>query len=163
MTVDMIDLRDIAVAQMKTAIETVQSNVSLLDIGVVLISIGVLAALNAIWKDWRRKKGYRMVLRDRNDKAHALLLQIITDGLQDAECAGKISYKEVNALYAEMSKKLGLHDLIPKQRVAKITKEELKRKRFGEGGRQKYEDWKRSRLPKKFIEQVGKYKFRKSA
>lgn len=164
MTVDMIDLRDQAITQMKAAIETVQSNVSLLDVGVVLISVGVLAALNAIYKDWRKKKGYRMVLRDRNDKAHALLLQIIQDGLLDAECAGKISYKEVNALYAEMSKKLGLHDLIPKQRMVKITKEELKRKRFGKDGH-KYEEWKRARAKKvvKFAEYVGKYRLRKSA
>lgn len=159
MTVDMIDLRDQAITQMKEAVNSFQ-NITLLDVGVVCVAVGVLLALNAIWKDWRKKKGYRMVLRDRNDKVHALLLQIITDGLQDAECAGKISYKEVNALYAEMSKKLDLHDLIPKQRVAKITKEELKRKRFS---KQSYADWKQSRIPKKFIEQVGRYKFRKSA
>lgn len=159
MTVDIIDLRDQAITQMKEAANSFQ-NITLLDVGVVCVAVGVLLALNAIWKDWRKKKRYRMVLRDRNDKVHALLLQIITDGLQDAECAGKISYKEVNALYAEMSKKLDLHDLIPKQRVVKITKEELKRRRFS---KQSYADWKQSRIPKKFIEQVGRYKFRKSA
>lgn len=164
MTVDMIDLRDQAITQMKAAAETVQNNVSLLDVGVVLISVGVLAALNAVYKDWRKKKGYRMVLRDRNDKAHALLLDIINDGLFEAECAGKISTKEVNALYAEMSKKLGLHDLIPKQRMVKITKEELKRKRFGgEKKNSKFREWAEARTPKKFAEYVGKYKFRKAA
>lgn len=161
MTVDMIDLRDNAIAQMKEAAKAFQ-NISLLDVGVVLVTVGVLLALNAVFQDWRKKKGYRMVLRDRNDKAHALLTEIIQDGLLDAECAGKISYKEVNALYAEMSRKLGLHDLIPKQRMVKITKEALKRKRFGKDGI-KYEEWKRSRMPKKFAEYVGSYKFRKSA
>lgn len=163
MTVDMIDLRDNAFAQIKEAANAFQ-HITLLDVGVVLFGVGVLLGLNAIWKDWRKKKGYRMVLRDRNDKAHALLLEIITDGLQDAECAGKLSYKEVNALYAELSKKLGLHDLIPKQRVVKITKEELKRKRFGgNDGNGRYEAWKRSKIPQKFAEYVGKYKFRKAA
>lgn len=161
MTVDLIDLRDQTITQLKEVAKAYQ-NFTLLDVGVVLITVGTLLALRAIYLDWRKKKGYRMVLRDRNDKAHALLLEIITDGLQDAECAGKLSYKEVNALYAELSKKLGLHDLIPKQRVVKITKEELKRKRFGKMGID-YTAWKQSKMPKKFAEYIGKYKFRKAA
>lgn len=163
MTVDMLDMRDrvvdFTVSGAKEAAD-VFSRITLLDAGVILIIIGVLAGLNVILRDWRRKKGYRMVLRDRNDKAHALLTQIINDGLFEAECAGKISNKEVLDLYREMSKKLDLPDLVPKKHRLKIVKEELKRQRFGKID---YNAWKKSRMPKKFAEYVGSYKFRKSA
>lgn len=159
MTVDMIDLRDQAITQLKATASAFQ-NISLLDVGVTCVTIGVLLALRAIWLDWRKKKGYRMVLRDRNDKAHALLTQVINDGLFEAECAGKLSNKEVLALYKEMSSKLDLPDLVPKKHRLKIVKEELKRQRFGKID---YAAWKKARMPKKFAEYIGSYKFRKSA
>lgn len=159
MTVDMIDLRDQAITQLKVAANAFQ-HFTLLDVGVIFVTAGVLAALRAIFLDWRKKKGYRMVLRDRNDKTHALLTQIINDGLFEAECAGKLSNKEVLSLYKEMSSKLDLPDLVPKKHRLKIVKEELKRQRFGKID---YAAWKKSRLPKKFAEYVGSYKFRKSA
>lgn len=157
MTVDMLDMRnraiDYTVSSMKEAVDAFQ-HLSLLDVGVVLIGVGVLAGLNAVYQDWRKKKGYRMVLRDRNDKAHALLTQIINDGLFEAECANKISNKEVLDLYREMSKKLDLPDLVPKKHRLKIVKEELKRARFS---KQSYADWKKSRMPKKFSEVIGTF------
>ena len=174
MTVDMIELRDNAyngaVTQLKEAANAF-SHLTLLDVGVVFVGVGVLLGLNAIYKDWRakkaaiaeeerRQKGYRMVLRDRNDKAHALLTRVINDGLFEAECAGELSNKEVLELYKEMSAKLDLPDLVPKKHRLKIVKEELKRQRFGKID---YSAWKKSRLPKKFAEYVGSYKFRKSA
>jgi hypothetical protein len=159
MTVDMIDLRDQAVTQLKTVADGF-AHLTLLDVGVTCVTVGVLLALRAIWLDWRKKKGYRMVLRDRNDKTHALLTQIINDGLFEAECAGKISNKEVLDLYREMSRKLDLPDLVPKKARLKIVKEDLKRQRFGKID---YTSWKNSKMPKKFAEYIGKYKFRKAA
>ena len=161
MTVDMIELREQAFTQLKEAANAFQ-HITLLDVGVVCVTIGVLLGLNVVWKDWRKKKGYRMVLRDRNDKAHALLTRIINDGLFEAECAGEISNKEVLDLYREMSKKLDLPDLVPKKARLKIVKEDLKRKRFGEK-KIDYSAWKKSKMPKKFAEYIGSYKFRKSA
>ena len=165
MTVDMVDVRDrvvdFTVNGAKEAADAF-SRMTLLDVGMILIIIGVVAGLNVIWKDWRRKKGYRMVLRDRNDKAHALLTQIINDGLFEAECAGKISNKEVLELYREMSRKLDLPDLVPKKHRLKIVKEDLKRQRFGAMGID-YAAWKQSKMPKKFAEYIGNYRFRKSA
>jgi hypothetical protein len=132
MTVDLVDVRehvlDFIASHIKAAMDTFV-NFSLMEVGVILTVIGTIAGLNVIWHDWRKKKGYRMVLRDRNDKAHALLTQIINDGLFEAECAGKISTKEVLALYSEMSKKLDLPDLVPKQRRLKLVKAELKKLR----------------------------------
>jgi hypothetical protein len=161
MTVDMIDLRDQAITQLKEVGSAIQ-HITLLEVGVVCVTIGVLLALRAVWLDWRKKKGYRMVLRDRNDKAYALLTDIIGDGLFEAEHAGKISNKEARLLYKEISDKLGLHDLVPKQHRLKNTAEELKRKRFGKMGID-YAAWKKSRMPQKFAEYIGSYKFRKSA
>lgn len=163
MTVDIIDLRDQAITQLKEAAGAFQ-NITLLDVGVVLVTVGVLLGIHAIYLDWRNKKGYRMVLRDRNDKAHALLTRVINDGLFEAECAGEISNKEVLDLYREMSKKLDLPDLVPKKHRVKIVKEELKRMRFGgEKKNSKFREWAQARTPKKFAEYIGKYKFRKAA
>lgn len=128
-TVDLIEVRQEAVAYVlgtyEQAIKAFQ-NFNLLDVGVALIGVGTILALNAIYKDWRKKKGYRMVLRDRNDKSHAILTRVINDGLFEAECTGELSNKEVLALYQEMEKKLDLPDLVPKQKRLKIVKAELK-------------------------------------
>jgi len=170
MTVDMIDLRDQAITQFKAAASSFQ-NISLLDVGVTFLTVGILLGIRAIVIDWklkkaaiaeyeRKQKGYRMVLRDRNDKAHALLTRVINDGLFEAECAGELSNKEVLELYKEMSAKLDLPDLVPKKHRLKIVKEELKRQRFGKID---YAAWKKARMPKKFAEYIGTYKFRKSA
>ncbi len=175
MTVDMIELRDNAyngaVTQLKEAANAF-SHLTLLDVGVVFVGVGVLLALNAIWKDWRKKKGYRMVLRDRNDKAHALLTKIINDGLFEAECAGEISNKEVLDLYQEMSKKLDLPDLVPKQRRIKIVKAELKKLRNSDDPEIVKARAHKPKIPgglpevarrKKFAEYVGGFRLRKSA
>ena len=68
-----------------------------------------------------------MVRRDRNDKAHALLLDILTDGVLDAEVKGVLSRQEADQLFLELQQRLGLDDLIPKKRMQYIVKEGLKR------------------------------------
>jgi len=173
--VDMIEWRQsviVAVANGMYSIADAFQQMTLLDVGVVLISVGVLAGLRQLYIDWRKKKGYRMVLRDRNDKAHALLTRVINDGLFEAECAGEISNKEVLALYAEMSKKLDLPDLVPKKHRLKIVKAELKKLRNSKDPEIVKA---RSHVPKipggmpevirrkKFAEYVGKFRLRKSA
>lgn len=175
MTVDLIDLRQNIIVGAATGMHEAANafqRMTLLDVGVILISIGILAGLRQLFTDWRKKKGYRMVLRDRNDKAHALLTRIINDGLFEAECAGEISNKEVLSLYKEMSSKLDLPDLVPKKARLKIVKAELKKLRNS-----KNPDIVKARahvpnipggLPevirrKKFAEYVGKFNWRKSA
>lgn len=68
-----------------------------------------------------------MVRKDRNDKAHALLLDILTDGVLDAEVKGVLSTQEADQLFLELQQKLGLDDLIPKKRMQAIIKAGLKR------------------------------------
>jgi hypothetical protein len=123
-------------------------------VGLALATAGGVLALYALYKDWKKKKGYRMAVRERTTKEAELLGQIINDGLFEAECAGKISNQRVRALYAEMSKKLDLPDLVPKQHRLPILKEELKRKRIKEG-KLDIAQWKRTT----FSDTVGKFKF----
>lgn len=175
MTVDLVELRQQAtVAVVNVAYDMLDGfrQMSLLDAGVILFSVGVVLALRAIWKDWRKKKGYRMVLRDRNDKAHALLTRIINDGLFEAECAGEISNKEVLDLYREMSKKLDLPDLVPKKHRLKIVKAELKKLRNSTDPEIVKARSVKPKIPgglpqpvirQKFAEYVGKFRLRKSA
>lgn len=163
-TVDLIEVRQEAVVYVLGAYEQaikVFQNFNLLDVGVALVGVGTILALNAIYKDWRKKKGYRMVLRDRNDKTHAILTRVINDGLFEAECAGELSNQEVLQLYKEMEKKLDLPDLVPKKKRLKIVKADLKALRNSP----KYA--KRNKVPlipgdkplqiKKFSEKIGTF------
>jgi len=94
-------------------------------------SIFLLILLCGWWyRSYRKGRGLRMAIKDRNDKEHALLLDIIGDGLLEAEMAGKISRQRHRAICVELAKKLGLRDLVPKQMMLEVVKQELKKKRF---------------------------------
>lgn len=125
MVIDTVQVREAIASNLHEAAETF-SNLTLLDVGVALITVGGILALNEVWKSWRKKRGYRMVLRERKDKIDRLLSDIITDGLLTAETNGEISNQEANAKYAELASKLSLPDLIPPKRRAQIVKAEIK-------------------------------------
>lgn len=102
-----------------------------------LAVFGILAVGGLLYRGWIKRRGFRMIRKDRNDKIHALLLDILQDGILAAEVAQKISSQEVDALYTMLQKKLGLNDLVPKKRLLRIVKEDLKRtraKRIKAGG-----------------------------
>ena len=103
---------------------------SLGEIGGFLLALGVILAIGVELKRWVKRRGYRMVLKDRNDKIHALLLEIFQDGLDDALEKGKISRQECKQTFGMLAKKLGLRDLVPKKRIASDVKAELKTARF---------------------------------
>lgn len=100
---------------------------SLGELGLALITIGALAGIVVLINDWRKRKGYRMIVKDRNQKEHALLLDIFTNGLLEANMAGKISEQRLMVLMKQVGRKLGLLDLLPKKTIAPIIKAELKR------------------------------------
>jgi hypothetical protein len=100
------------------------------ELSIVLVALAIFLVALGLFRRWKKKKGYRMVLRDRNDKIHLLITDIINDGLFEAECRGEISNKEVRDLYKELSQKLDLPDLVPKKHRLAIVKEELKRLRY---------------------------------
>lgn len=122
---EMSDVRGLLQDHFEVAVKHVE-DVSLLEVGVVLVLLGVSLAFWQVWKDWRKKRGYRMVLRERDKKIHDLLVQIINDGLFEAEVRGDISAQEMNRLYQEISDKLDLADLVPKKRRVHIIKAEIK-------------------------------------
>jgi hypothetical protein len=102
-----------------------------------LSTLGIITVGILLCRRWIKRKGFRMIQKDRNDKIHALLLDILQDGILAAEVAQKISSQEVNALFMMLQKKLGLNDLVPKKRLLRIVKENLKRtraKRIQAGG-----------------------------
>lgn len=103
------------------------------EVGAVLLSLGVTALVYQGIRGWVKRKGFRMILRDRNDKKHALLLNILTDGIEDAVVAGKISNKEADDMYRELQRKMGLNDLVPKKRLQRMVKEDIKRARAKRG------------------------------
>lgn len=99
-----------------------------LELGVAMLTIGTLAAIRELIIEWKKRKGFRMAVRERATKETELLGQIINDGLFEAELAGKISEQRMKALYKLCSEKLDIPDLVPKQTRLKIVKEEVKRR-----------------------------------
>lgn len=99
-------------------------------LGLLLVTAGVVAAIFQYIRGWDKRKGFRMVLKDRNDKIHAIWLEIIQDGIDARLAANKISQKEANEMFATAAKKLGLLDLVPKKRIASLVKATLKRDRY---------------------------------
>jgi len=109
-----------------------------LDLGVALVTVGTLAgfrlilrewakriAFNLIIDEWTRREG--MVLKDRNDRIHATWLDIIQDGVDKKLEKGEISPQEAKAMFAYAADKLDLLDLIPKKRIAPLVKSKLKK------------------------------------
>jgi len=123
------------------------SELTAFDLGCLLVGIGVVALLYQWHRSWVKRKGFRMVLKDRNDKIHAAWLEIIQDGIDNLLSKGKISNKEANAMFADAAQRMQLNDLIPKKRILKMTKERLKRDRAMRGV---------SPTPPKFTERLGK-------
>ena len=99
-------------------------------IGWELVAVGLVLLAVQSYRRWKRKKGYRMILKDRNDKKHAFLLDILTDAFEEAERVGKFSRDEINDLYAMCQQRLGLNDLVPKKRIARQVKASLKKDRI---------------------------------
>lgn len=127
MAIDMMGVRDYLVLNVEDKVrDFVHSDAFVGDIGGVLLCIGVIFGIGYLAKRWIKRKGYRMVVRDRNDKIHALLLNILQDGLDKAVEDGEISHQEQFKTFAVLADKLGFRDLIPKKRIARQVKAEIK-------------------------------------
>jgi hypothetical protein len=124
-TIDMLALRDQFFAKAQLAYEGL-SNTSLLEVGSLVLFLGVLAGAVELHRIYLRGKGYRMALKVRNLKKKEILSRVINDGLFEAECNGEISNQEVLGLYRELSEKLDLPDLVPQKRRAKLVKVQIK-------------------------------------
>ncbi len=98
-------------------------------LGLILITAGLVAGVFQYIRGWDKRKGFRMVLKDRNDKKHAIWLEIIQDGIDARVAKNEISQKEANDMLTEAAAKMKLYDLLPKKRIAPMVKESLKRDR----------------------------------
>lgn len=125
----MVDPIPVSAALAEAALINQLPEVSAGNIGVSLLTVGIVAALVVVYRDWRKRKGFRMILKDRNDKKRSILMDILTDGILDRQVKGEISDKEGAELLALCSKKLDLYDLVPKKRIASVVKSSLKNDR----------------------------------
>lgn len=129
MIIDTKEVRDVVVGHLRSgydALAEVRIEDYALDIGFGLLGVAVILVANEAYKSWRKKRGYRMVLQERRDKIDRLLSDGINDLLFEAEMAGKISSKELDAEYRRLAAALKLPDLIPAKRRARIVKNEIK-------------------------------------
>lgn len=125
----MVDPVPVSAALAEAAYMFQLPEVNIGNVGVALLTMGIIAACVVVYRDWRKRKGFRMILKDRNDKKHAVLLDILTDGILDRQMKGEISNKEGAELLALCAKKLELYDLVPKKRIASVVKSSLKNDR----------------------------------
>ncbi len=119
-------------------------------LGLILVTAGIVAGAFQYIRGWDKRKGFRMVLKDRNDKKHAMWLEIIQEGVDKMLATNRVSNKEANEMFAEAAAKMKLYDLIPKQRLQSITKERIKRERALRGVSPTIP------VKKRFSEQLGK-------
>lgn len=107
------------------AVNTVAS-MSLLELYGVTVTVVAILVASELYRRWRKGKGLRMALKKERQRLRELLSEGLTDMVLDMEVKGKISHQEGDALYSELSEKLNLPDLIPRQRRFKIVKNEIK-------------------------------------
>lgn len=99
------------------------------DLGMVYgVSTGLALSLVLfeVYRRWRKGKGLRMAVKHERQRIRELLSEGLTDMILDWEVKGTISHQEGDQLYNDLSKKLDLPDLIPRQRRFKIVKNEIK-------------------------------------
>lgn len=154
--------RDVIVSSYESLMEADWRTMNWGDVGVIVTYIGVALLVAKLVDRYRKRRGYRMVMKERGGKIDALLTQIINDGLFDAECRGEISRQEVNAKYRELAIKLDLPDLVPKKRRVSITKSEIKARLHTDyathpkiPGERPPQDPHNDTIPKKFSERLG--------
>lgn len=100
---------------------------TMLDLAVIVWTIAAIVVGFRLLHSWKKRKGFRMVVKDRNDKIHAMWLDIIQDGIDAKIASGHISHKEGRAMFEDAMRKMKLYDLVPKKKIAPIVKESLKR------------------------------------
>lgn len=139
MTLDLREVRDDVIGHLvggaTTAYDTLHElppQDYILGAGFAALGIGVILAANEVYKAWRKKRGYRMVLQERRDKIDRLESDLLTDGLLQANIDGKISNQELDKEFARLAKLLSLPDLVPTKRHLKNTKAAIKG-RFNRG------------------------------
>jgi uncharacterized protein YqgQ len=124
LTIDMVS-NDVV-----TRIGDAVANINEVEVGGALLVLGVVLTIAYDVRRWLKQKGYRMVLKDRNDKIYAFLADGLTDLIENGVVIGKISSQEAQKLYADLQKKLGINDLVPTQRLAGEVKTRLKTQRI---------------------------------
>lgn len=155
MVIDTEKLPEQILGQLKAGADAFQ-NIGLFEVAVGLWTVAALLVVRQIIITWKKRKGYRMAVRERTTKETELLTEILNEGILNAEFTGKISQQRMKALFDFCSKKLDLPDLVPKETRLEIVKEQIKKRRFHsdkKGDVSKFQSFKNT----KFSETVGEF------
>jgi len=99
----------------------------LLSFSVATISVGTVGCIYMLMRDGlKNKKGKDMITEDRNNREHAILLDIFVDGILDRQAKGELSVQTAKKLMTRCAEGLGLLDLLPKKKIAELVKSSLK-------------------------------------
>lgn len=131
MNVDLLELRQSLEAHVVDAANHVVSqtqSITTMDIAIGLAATIAVLGVYEWHRRWVKGKGLRMALKREHHRVREWLSEGLTELILQGEVDGKISYQEGNRLYNELSHKLDLPDLIPRERRSKIIKEEIKRR-----------------------------------
>lgn len=129
MTIDLLEARhNIEMLLSNTVTDTV-NYVTSVDFSMIYgVSLGTMFGILGIeaYRRWRKGKGLRMALKQEKLRLREKLSMGLTNMICDWEADGSVSHQEGDALFNELSKKLDLPDLIPRQRRYEIVKNEIK-------------------------------------
>lgn len=126
--IDLLEWRQDTVASIKDAV----TDVTLLEVGVALLIVGLYLWLASVFMKWWKNRGYRMAVRqaakERSVKRQDILTEIITDGILDRQVKQHLSDQEARQMMIECGEKLNLPDLLNPKQKATAVKEGIKRR-----------------------------------
>jgi len=130
-----IDLAGMSSRTMDTIVASISdaselySEITLTEVTGVVVVIGLILGAYEWHRRWTKRKGYRMAVEQERQKIKELLTEGLGDLVLQAEVDGKLSMQQGDRLYQWLSDQLGLPDLVPTKRRAKIVKNEIKARR----------------------------------
>lgn len=127
--IDLLEFRHNVMSHLYVVADNTMSVIHTMDSMDVAIGLSAMIAILGVYewhRRWVKGRGLRMAVKREEQRVREWLSEGLTDLILQGEVDGKISHQEGDKLYNELSKKLDLPDLIPRQRRFKIVKNEIK-------------------------------------
>lgn len=125
---DVLGVKTMAIDALLAVIPPFDYRMYLLSFAVAALSVGTVGCIYILMHDWlKNHRGKRdMITEDRNNREHAVLLEIFVDGILERQARGELSVQTAKKLMTRCATGLGLLDLLPKKAIAELVKVSLK-------------------------------------
>lgn len=124
---DVLGVTELAANAVVNLFPPIDIRMLLLSFAVATLSVGTGGCIYILMHDWLKNRGKRdMITEDRNNREHAVLLEIFVDGILERQAKGELSVQTAKKLMTRCAEGLGLLDLLPKKTIAELVKASLK-------------------------------------